>query len=297
MRRAGQFSHVVFPRQQKRCMVDLGLVKTESRGVDKPSVPLDEAATGFVAWLFGRAGIDWRSYRADPLRRRLPACLRALRVGSFDAARRKIETNPSSLPVALTAMLLGVTELFRDWEVFERLGRELARSANETPGGIRVWSSGCSAGAELYSVAILLSELGLLEQSTLLGTDCRGDALARAAEGRFLPEAVEQLPQAYRSYFEPSGQSWQICGRLREKARWQLTDIVQMSSLGCWDVILFRNVAMYFEQDVADALLSRMEHALRPGGLLILGKAERPHRSQHFSLVAPCIYRRAKTHA
>ena len=321
MLRAGQFSHVVFPRQQKRRRsVDLGPPNAKSRRTATPiAPPLDEASARFVAWLFGRAGIDWRSYRPEPLRRRLPACLRALRVRSvagffepgsvttrattgvtdpgyreFDAARRRIELYPSALPVALSAMLLGVTELFRDWQVFEQIGRDLSADVSRSRASIRVWSAGCSSGAELYSMAILLSEHGLLEQSTLCGTDCRQDALASAAEGRFLPPAVEQLPRMYRRYFESSGQSWQACRRLRDKLKWQLADITQLNDLGSWDVIFCRNVAMYFEQGTAHALFRRIENALRPGGLLVLGRAERPCPTQRLSLVGPCIYRRGR---
>ena len=148
-----------------------------------PGPPTDEDA--FVAFLFSRAGLDARAYRTTSLRRRVPACLRALRAKTLPDARRLLTLNPGLVPVAVGSLLIGVTGFFRDAGAFALMSRQLLPALAHTGRRLRVWSAACSDGAELYSVAMLLAELNVLHRCELLGTDCRGEAVARAAAGRY----------------------------------------------------------------------------------------------------------------
>ena len=120
----------------------------------------------FIAWVLGCAGLDAAAYRPQPLERRLPACLRALRVDSPHAARELLERKPHLLAKVVNSLLIGVTEFFREPSVFDLLAAQilptLAGRHHRRP---RIWSAACSTGAEVYSMAILLSTAGLLERS------------------------------------------------------------------------------------------------------------------------------------
>jgi chemotaxis methyl-accepting protein methylase len=158
--------------------------------------------------------LDAGCYRHQPLERRLPACLRMLRVPSAPAARRLLDRRPELLPAAMSALLIGVTEFFRDAEVFDAVREEALPKLAARRGPVRVWSAACASGDELYSLAILLAEAGLLARCFLLGTDCRADAIeqARAAVYRAVDlralapalrekyfEAIRRLPSPFRS--------------------------------------------------------------------------------------------------
>jgi chemotaxis methyl-accepting protein methylase len=219
--------------------------------------------------------------------------LRLLRARTPAEARRLLEENPALTGPALSAMLVGVTTFFRDPDVFavlaERVLPELARGR----AGLHVWSAGCADGAELYSVALLLAERGLLGGSCLLGTDCRPDALARARAGVFEAAAMHNVPlRLLGRYFTPEGATWQVTPSLRARLCWRGGDLLKAPEPGVWDVILCRNTAMYMRAEAVQPLWGRLEAALRPGGVLMLGKAERPFGSKRLSLVAPCLYRR-----
>ena len=255
-----------------------------------PSGPPD----GLLAWVIERAGLDCGAYRHSPLQRRLPACLRALRVHSAAEARRLLEHRPDLLPAAVSSLLIGVTGFFRDVGVFEGLRSEVLPPLAGRPGPLRVWSAACSTGAELYSVAILLAEAGLLERSFLLGTDCRGDAIDRAKLGLYDAAMLKLVRCATRDrYFVPAGQYWRPVQALRRQVRWKAADLLAGVEPGPWDIILWRNVAIYLKPGPAETIWRRLAAVLAPRGALISGKAERPPADAGLTHAAHCTYRAA----
>jgi len=261
-------------------------------GGEEPRFSREQAS--LIDWLFSRAGLDPRAYRDETLLRRLPACLRLLRVPTPSQAKRLLEENPGLIAPAMSVMLVGVTAFFRDPDVFDWLAREVVPRDASRP-GLYVWSVGCSEGAELHSLAILFAENGRLEDSYLLGTDCRPDAVERARAGLYDADAVKGVPQdLLERYFQPDNGRWRVAPALRRRTRWAVSDLLKSIEPGAWDLILFRNTAMYFRSEVVAGLWTRIETVLRPGGLLVLGRAERPIGSSRLQLVRPCVFRRSR---
>ena len=259
------------------------------------ALPYD--AETFLRSLFLQAELDVRSYRIETLKRRIPSCLRALRTPSLDKARWMIRQKPALLKVALNALLIGVTGFFRDAAVFEALRGALPELAATNRGrgrGLRIWSAACSEGAELYSVAMLLMELGLEPDVTdLLGTDCRTDAVNVARAGAYSADFVGDLPtNLLTRYFRREGLGYVVEDALRSLVRWRSGDALTLIEPGQWDVILCRNMAMYLRPEASRRLWGALEGALRPGGILVLGKAERPEGTRTLSPVGPCLFRR-----
>lgn len=259
-----------------------------------PSTTIDPLRNDwFFSWLLNRAGLASESYRREPLRRRLPACLRALRVSSVAEARRRIERQPPLLNVALNSLLLGVTEFFRDSEVFANLQSSvLPALASQRPLGLRVWSAGCSSGAELYSVAMLLDEMGFLEDSQLVGTDCRMDILAQAQHGLFSASSLQGVdPLRRERFFRAEHPHFRVAPGISERIRWRVADVLNGPEPGGgWDLILCRNLAIYLQPEAAGALWAGLLEALRPGGVLVVGKAERLPPHEQAVRLGSCIY-------
>ena len=295
-----QLQHVVFPA---RCRHRLPArnVAPPSRGPasgrpepDVIGLPPSEAAKPFVAWLFRLAGLSAGHYRPETLRRRLPACLRVLRADSAEHARNILERSPGLVPAAVSALLVGVTSFFRDHEPFEQI-RALLPDLVDGRRGPNVWSAGCSDGAELYSVAMLVAEAGLLGEAYLLGTDCRPDALRTARAGRYDTAAIRGIPDGLRRrYCEFRDGAWEVDPALRRAVRWRVGDVLTTPDPGGWDAILFRNTAMYMRPEATYPLWIRFEQALRPGGLLMLGKAERPTGAGRLTCAGRCLFRRTR---
>ncbi len=232
---------------------------------------------GFVRWLFRMGDLDAGQYRPETLGRRLPACLRAIHAADVREARRMLERNPSLVPAAPSAIVIGVSSFFRDEGVFDYLTYHVLPGLPCHSRRARIWSAACSEGQEPYSVAMLLSELGRLDRTDLLATDCRRDAVARAKEGVYDEHLMRGVPASWlMKYFSSEQNHWRVSEALRNAVEFRAADLLQICEPGGWDLILCRNAGMYLRPEDAGPLWQRLEEALHPGGYLVLGKAERP---------------------
>jgi chemotaxis protein methyltransferase CheR len=291
--------HVVFPVDGRmlRKAVNFGAPSQCPLAV-AAEVSLPRGAADFIHWLFQQIGVDAGQYRAETLSRRLTACLRGLRVAAVDEARRLLERQPQLIPSAIDTMLVGVTSFFRDPDVFAMLADGVLPDLARGRSGLHVWSAGCSDGAELYSVGMLFAPLGWLASSYLLGTDCRAVAIQQARAGWFSPAACATAPPLLRArYLQDEGGRVRASALLRSALRWRVANLLQAAEPGLWDIILCRNTAMYLQSEATARLWRQLEAALRPGGLLVVGKAERPVGVKGFEPLGPCLYRRKRGYA
>lgn len=291
------YRHVVFPDTIEGGGRALNLTPPRiQEAVLPPAESLSPGESDCVRWLFEHAGLDPDDYRPETIKRRIPACLRALRIDSVAKVRATVQTHPTLLKAAISALVIGVTGFFRDPAVFAILKDSLLPETLMRTATPRIWSAGCSDGAELYSVAMLLADRGALQRSTLLGTDCRSDALARAREGCYDQAAIRNIPaELLGRYMTFSQGMWQVHPYLRTVVQWRTGNVMTTSEPGVWNLILCRNMAIYLQPSAMRRLWVRLEQNLRPGGVLVLGKAERPHGTTSLEPIAPGIYRRNRS--
>src|SRR5207244_124949 len=151
-----RYRHVVFDPGRQQRVVNFAPAQpivsaaTPIRYLTSRSTKLSEQEESFLIWLFGRADLDAPIYRAETLRRRLGACLRALRVDSVDAARQLLDRDPARIPFAIGTLVIGVTSFFRDAAVFDHLTYTVLPALPKPPQQRRIWCAGCSDGDELY---------------------------------------------------------------------------------------------------------------------------------------------------
>ncbi len=257
-----------------------------------PSPGATDPAAAFARSVLALGGLEGAAYRADVLRRRVPACLRALKARSEEQALQRLRERADLLPAAVSALLIGVTEFFRDPDVFDALqAHVLPLMASRRR--LRVWSAAAACGAEACSVAMLLAEHRLLDRAEILGTDCRRDAIEQAREAWYRTPAA---PPGYRHMLKRYGEAdadgmWCPVARLRRRMHWKVSDLLRTVEAGPWDVILWRNAGMYLDTGPAADVAHRLIAQLAPGGFLVLGRAERPPDPRALQSVHRCIYR------
>ena len=246
-----------------------------------------------MAWLLEQSGLQPTGYRAATMKRRLTSCLRHLRVGSGQAARALLEGRPELHASVLNTVLIGVTEFFRDAAVFEDIASRVLPGLRHERGQVRVCSVGASGGQELYSVAMLLAEAGMLERAWLLGVDCRTEAVDRAAQGVFSETDMAGVSLTRRAAFFRLGKvGWEAKPVIKERIQWRTVDVMGLEIEARQALILFRNVAIYFTKAQAAAAWIRLCGCLAPGGFIVTGKAERPPPGLPLKRIAPSIYQR-----
>jgi chemotaxis protein methyltransferase CheR len=266
-----------------------------------PAVSLKEEAAGppgcetmhpFPSWVLAKAGLDSQNYRIKPLGRRMAACLRVLKAKDSEKARTLLEEHPELLPLAIDSLLIGVTEFFRDEDVFQSLESNILPEIVKSRGGVNVWSAGCSNGSELASIAIFLSEAGALNTSTFLGTDCRSSAIRDARAGLYDQSCLKKVkPEIRHKYFQPEGNRFRFVLPAGGSMSWKISDLFSGGPEGNWDVILCRNLAIYFNHEAADHIWRILAGVLREGGYLVTGKADRP--PEPFICLSRGIYRKS----
>ena len=172
--------------------------------------------------------------------------------------------------------------MFRDPELFKRLKDDVLLYLQSFP-RLSVWIAGCADGEEVYSLAILLAEAGLLERTQLYATDISPAALENARSGilqRPLDEDVVERYQAsggsreLRDYFSPANGQLKINSDLLQRIAFEKHDLVQQPNHVSAHLILCRNVFIYFGHDLKDRVLDKLADALMPGGFLAIGVEE-----------------------
>lgn len=292
------YRHVVFPDTLARSGLAIDrLTPPRSRSLppdhDRYLTPSEQDC---LRRLFSLAGLDLDDYRPETIKRRIPACLRALRVQDTNEITSIVQWHPHLLEVALSALVIGVTSFFRDPTTFAALNERVLPELLAHDAGPRVWSVGCSDGAELYSLAMLLAHRGALQRSSLLGIDCRADAIVRAKEGCFDPAAVKNVPAEFLGrYLSFDGARWRVHPYLRVATHWRSGNALTAPVPGPWDLILCRNMAIYMQRAAVEQLWGQLEQCLDVGGVLLLGKAERPYGARRLAQIARGIYQRERS--
>jgi chemotaxis protein methyltransferase CheR len=209
--------------------------------------------------------------------------------GTYSELYNKARSDASgSLQSAIIdAVTTGETLFFRDRTPFDLLRHkilpELIDRRTRPTGGkipIRIWSAASSTGQELYSIAIVLRELlGTLDKYDirLLGTDISPQAVTRASRGIYSEVEIERGIEsaALSRYFVKREEGWQIRDEIRAMAAFRTTNLLKdFSMLGQFDIILCRNVAIYFSEVDKSGLFKRLAKSLAADGYLIIGATE-----------------------
>jgi chemotaxis protein methyltransferase CheR len=217
------------------------------------------------------------------LKSRLLPIVERERLASLDelCQRLRIAPTPALRRRVAEAMTTHETLFFRDPAVYEALRTSIIPaivSARKDARSMRIWSAACSSGQEPYSLAMLFLEAGLADWNIeILGTDLSTQILERAAAGSYLQIEVNRgLPSAMLvKYFQRSGLGWLIKGEVRKSVRFTQFDLRHdMRSLGAFDLVLCRNVLIYFDIETRRKILSGIRGILRPGGYFLMGSSE-----------------------
>ncbi|MGE5099713.1 MAG: CheR family methyltransferase [Deltaproteobacteria bacterium] len=228
-------------------------------------------------------GFGCASYKEKCLRRRIAVRMRARGVNTYDDYARILDTDAGEYDRLLDVLTINVTKLFRNWDVYASIAANVVPVLwhRNTP-SIRVWSAGCSAGQEPFSLAVLfhryaatngmLSQIGRVE---ILGTDIDRQCLAAADRGQFEAADFSDTPDELRSrYFSPTSPSTVAQG-VRSLVRFERRDLLgEPAPPGPFELIVCRNVLIYFDRETQEQVFEKFYNALAPDGFLVLGKVE-----------------------
>ncbi len=237
------------------------------------------------------SGHDFRQYTAATIRRRVQHAVAVEGLVTISELQNRVLHDPAAMTRLRETLSINVTEMFRDPSFFRAL-REQVLPVLRTHPFIRVWHAGCSTGEEVYSLAILLHEAGLLDRARLYATDMHAPALQAARQGIYPLEKIAAYERNYREaggtanfseYFTTQYDHALVRADLRQNIIWGQHNLATDSSFNEFHLILCRNVLIYFTKPLQEQVKALLWHSLVPFGVLGLGL----HESMEFSEHAP----------
>jgi chemotaxis protein methyltransferase CheR len=247
--------------------------------------------------VFSLTGVDLNCYKSQQVIRRLGMYLRRSGYPNWPGYFRAIQNDPAELGKLKDYLTINVSSFLRDPERFAYLRDSVLPELLRHRPRLRVWSAGCSFGHEPYSLAILLTEsTGLHCRHLIRATDIDSSALARAQTGGpYSAGNLENVPRALRArYFRTDGDAYFVVEDLRRRVSFVHHNLLADPFEDEFDLIVCRNVVIYFTPDTKARLYRRFHDALRADGVLFLGATEVVSKpsSLGFELLDVSFYRR-----
>ena len=239
--------------------------------------------------IYERRHYDFRRYAQASLRRRLAVALTELRCPSLNDLRDRVLTDDHAFGALVRILTVPVSEMFRD-PLFFKLFRDQVVPELHTYPSIKLWVAGCSSGEEVYSVAIVLAEEGLLDRCLIYATDINEQALAQARTGVY---SIERLKLFSDNYFKSGGKrslshyytaaygSAALARSLTANVVFSDHSLATDSVFSEVQVITCRNVMIYFDRSLQDRVLGLFRDALPRRGFLGIGSKESVAFSSH----------------
>jgi chemotaxis protein methyltransferase CheR len=248
-----------------------------------------------------RFRIKLGDYKPEQMSRRVSSLARQLGCPSFFAYFGLIEKDAHALDQFLDLMTINVTELFRNPLLFQQLADRIAASQGTRDGSAySVWSAGCSYGAEAYTMAIILEEILGGRPYRVRGTDVDLAILAKANSPSFTEADMANVSKARREahFNTPDGTTYLPKLALRRNVTFTRHDLLSGEYMPSqYDLILCRNVVIYFTDEAKERIYEGFFQSLKPGGILFVGGTERIATASKigFETVEPFVYRRPAT--
>jgi two-component system, chemotaxis family, CheB/CheR fusion protein len=240
-----------------------------------------------------RRGIDFRDYRVETVRNRLASRMSAAGCANAGVYAARLRVDGEEVERLVQALLVAVTGFFRDEEVFAELSRHVLPALVASAPTPRAWVVGTATGEEAYTVAMLFAECTAQGRGSgfqVLASDLDERSLAVAREGIYPDAALQPVtPELRKRYFRRSGDGMRVVESLRGRIAFARHDVMghrlapSEAVVAAFDLILCRNVLLYFDESLRAKAVERLAGMLQPGGAFVIGSSETlPMRASRF---------------
>ena len=240
------------------------------------SVIIDTDYIQFIESIKKETGIDLSQYKEGQMKRRLTTLRVKNGYHTFDLFFKAMMQNKNLFYEFLDRMTINVSEFWRNpnrWEVLR--DNVISELLSSNKGRLKVWSAACSTGEEPYTLAMILADKGILSNTSLIATDIDSGALEKAQQGHYLERSLKDVPKDVAArYFNSEGLLYKINDSLKKAVQFKKQNLLLDSFDGSFDLIVCRNVMIYFTEEAKSNLYHKFANSLRPGGYLFVGSTE-----------------------
>jgi chemotaxis protein methyltransferase CheR len=249
----------------------------------------------FIKKFARKSGIDLQAYKRPQMERRINSFMRTVGAGNYADLIKMFEDNTEVYRRFVEHLTINVSEFFRNANHWEILRLQIIPELLKEKSSLRIWSAGCSTGEEPYSLAIMMQEYFPGQATRILATDLDQVVLNKARAGIYSDKAVQGVPNhLMQKYFTPDAGNYHVANNIKQMVRFEKHDLLVDKFPGEFDLILCRNVVIYFTEEAKERLYRRFAQALRKNGILFIGSTEQIFQARELDLrsVASFFYQK-----
>ena len=240
-----------------------------------------------------QSGLNLHEYKAPQLQRRTLNMMESKSCSTLREFWKWISQDSSNMQWYMDKLAINVSELFRNQAKWLELEEKILPDLLSRTSGLKVWSAGCSYGAEAHTLAMIFAK-SFGGRHKIIGTDIDEDALSQARRGEFKESDLREVPERHMKYLKQDGDLWRANEDVRKCLQFKRHNLLADKFDRHFDLIMCRNVVIYFTDEAKDGLYRRFFDALKPGGILFVGGTERIFKSAEIGYEAalPFFYRK-----
>lgn len=231
----------------------------------------------FKDQVFSLTHINLDSYKERQMKRRIDALIAKNKYKGYADYMETIKQNADLLEEFVTYLTINVSEFYRNPDQWMVLENDILPNIIKTsPKTLKIWSAACSTGDEPYSLAMVLSKFMPLHNISIMATDIDKQVLEKAQLGLYSEKSIAGLPAEYKKkYFTSVGKnSYQVNEEIKKCVTFKQHDLLKDPYPANCDLILCRNVLIYFTDEAKNAIYQKFNSSLRSGGVLFVGSTE-----------------------
>ncbi|WP_419157144.1 CheR family methyltransferase [Rossellomorea sp. BNER] len=239
----------------------------------------------FVESIKDKTGIDLSLYKEAQMKRRLTSLFQKKGLKNFNEFYNELDRNSHALNEFLDRMTINVTEFYRNykrWEVLQ--GKILPKliCENNKP---KIWSAACSTGEEPYTIAMVMNQFMPCSQIAITASDIDENAIMKAKRGIYPERSLNEVPNEIRKkYFTRNGDYYNISDEIKRAVSFKKHNLLADKYDQMFDLIVCRNVLIYFTEEAKNIIYKKFSESLRPGGVLFVGSTEQIFHPLTFGL-------------
>lgn len=249
----------------------------------------------FHKWIHRELGINLSAYKPEQLHRRIKSLMSRIGVETLEEYTHLIKRDEEQKQRFLDFITINVTEFFRNPELFNELEEVLAKEILPKNNNLKIWSAACSIGCEPYTLAIILDRISKGRNHKILATDIDNTILTKAKNGEYTQSEIKNVKdQDLRNYFTQNDNKYYINDKIKSMVTLKKHDLILENYEKDFDLIVCRNVVIYFNNDVKNEIYKKFSESLKTGGLLFVGATESIYNYKEFGFekASTFIYRK-----
>ena len=249
----------------------------------------------FHKWVHKELGINLSAYKPEQLNRRINSLMTRVGIKTLDEYSKVIKNNSEQKQKFLDFITINVTEFFRNPELFVDLEKQILKELLPNTPNLKIWSAACSIGCEPYTVGIILNKLAPNGGHNIIATDIDDTILARAKAGEYTKNEMKGINSSdLTKYFKIKDDIYYIESKIKNMVTLKKHDLILDTYETGFDLIICRNVVIYFNNDIKQEIYKKFSNSLKKGGLLFVGATESiyNYRDYGFEKASTFIYKK-----